>query len=222
MMETMRAVGKNVTRHLPRDVQLSPAHMEALLKGYFHTAAIYGLTLSDAIFFDDAADIRIDQYPLMRSIYSKQPRSKFQTKMYDMLKEATEARRAMRELYRQNEPALARDQALSPENLNYGTLKGAAQSLQGLTRLQRRIADAKGQEQLDEILKNMKSAPIPGKIKFGVRKGKDIGDTKRILIDAVSDMKMAIAKRSVQEVKKRKKDYPALRRELEAQVPGAR
>ncbi len=69
---------------------------------------------------------------------------------------------------------------------------------------------------------NPAQAEISGKIKFGIRKGKDIGDTKRILIDAVSDMKMAIAKRAVQEVKKRKKDYPALRRELEAQVPGAR
>ncbi len=53
---TMKALGKNVIRHLPRDLQLSPARIEALLRSYLNAWAMYGLTLSDAAFFDDAPD----------------------------------------------------------------------------------------------------------------------------------------------------------------------
>lgn len=88
------------TRDFPRGLQLPPARTEALLRGYFSTWAMYGLSLSDAIFYDDIPDLRVDQYPVLRRFYRQSParRTKYETMYYDMLKEATELRRTMREM----------------------------------------------------------------------------------------------------------------------------
>ena len=68
----MRALGE-ATRGLPKGMQLSPARAEALLRGFLNTWAGYGLTLADAAFFDDAPELRIDQYPALRRFYRKTP-----------------------------------------------------------------------------------------------------------------------------------------------------
>jgi hypothetical protein len=206
----MRRFGKNVIRHLPRDLQVSPDRIEALLKGYLHTAAIYGLTLSDAIFFDDSPDIRIDQYPLIRSIYSKQPRSKHVNEFYDMLSEATEARRAMRELYRQNEFALGNQQAVSQEQIEFGLLSRTAKGLQTLTSLQQRTADAAGKEGLKPIIAQLTRMDISGKAKFAIASEKDVGALKREIIDAISDLKASIAKGAIERAGKLREKRPEI------------
>ena len=39
------------------------------MRCYFNAWAQYGLTLSDAVFFDDTADLRVDQYPGVRPFF---------------------------------------------------------------------------------------------------------------------------------------------------------
>ncbi len=50
--ETMKALGM-ATRDLPKSLQVQPARAEALLRGYLNTWGMYGLMLSDRVFFGD-------------------------------------------------------------------------------------------------------------------------------------------------------------------------
>jgi len=57
-----------------RELQVfSPAQIEYLIEGYFNTWATYGLTLTDAAFFDDRPDMRWDQLPVIRSFFRQEP-----------------------------------------------------------------------------------------------------------------------------------------------------
>ena len=69
---TLRKLGE-ATRKLPRGGQVVPVQVEALLRGYFNTFAMYGLQLSDAVFFDDTPDIPVDRYPVIRRFYERSP-----------------------------------------------------------------------------------------------------------------------------------------------------
>ena len=98
---TLRKLGE-ATRGLPPEAQISPAKVEALLRGYFNTWASYGLLLSDSMLFDDMPDLRVDRYPGIRRFYAREParRSRAVTQIYEMGQAATQARRTMREMDR--------------------------------------------------------------------------------------------------------------------------
>ena len=48
-----------------------PEMIQLKARGYLHTWAQYGLTLSDAAFFDDTPSLQIDQYPVIRRFYQR-------------------------------------------------------------------------------------------------------------------------------------------------------
>ena len=99
-----------VTSKLPRRMQeaLSPAKVEAILRGYGTTWANYGLMTIDGMLYDDNPEMRVDQYPVIRRFYQGTPakRTKWETMFYDMLRATTEARRGVREASKKYGPEL--------------------------------------------------------------------------------------------------------------------
>ena len=95
------------TRNL--DWQISPARAEHWLKGYFNTWALYGLTLSDAIFQDNKPTMRVDEYPVFRRFYEGDPKrhTKHESMFYDLLTETTKLRKTMVQMDRQYRPDIA-------------------------------------------------------------------------------------------------------------------
>lgn len=216
---SLRAVGEQITRHLPRGLQLSPAKMEALLRGYLNAWAGYGLTLSDQVFFDDSPDLRIDQYPVFKSFYRKQPRrsSRYTTEFWDMLRAATEARRTARLMIRKERPGIADELIYGKpgeaivENLEYGRLHGAEGIMRNLIKTQRMVTDAgtlkKVQSLTEEYAKAMRQRGIIGRLKA---RGywRDIGALKSELLDEIGKAKRHVAKLAVQDIKRIRKTEP--------------
>ncbi|MBK7022321.1 MAG: hypothetical protein IPH41_01965 [Sulfuritalea sp.] len=98
--ETMKAAGM-ATRDLPEALQVNPARAEALLRGYFHTYAMYGLMLSDqALFGHTLPEKRADELPVVRRFYQQEPakHTRHETEFYELLTEAKRLRGTMREL----------------------------------------------------------------------------------------------------------------------------
>ncbi len=67
-------------------------HVDGSNGPYLNTWALYGLTLSDAVLFDDMPKMRVDQYPIIRRFYRKEParNTKYVTQLYDAIDAATE------------------------------------------------------------------------------------------------------------------------------------
>ncbi len=122
------------SRHMPRELQIAPARTEALLRGYLSTWAMYGLALTDAALYDDKPDMRVDQYPVMRRFYAKTPmkRTKFETKFYDMFREATELRRTIKQMDRIGRPDIADEIEERKEVGRYKQLTRGNKKLQGI------------------------------------------------------------------------------------------
>lgn len=94
------------TRDLPPSLQFSPARMEALIRGYFNTYAMYGLMLSDETFHDEKVPrLRKDQYPVLRRFYREEPyRTRYSTEFWEMYREITELQNTINHMGRQNRP----------------------------------------------------------------------------------------------------------------------
>ena len=69
--EALKELGL-ATKDLPREYQVSPARAEALLRGYFNTWATYGMDIVDAAISDDAPEMRMDEYPVLKRFYARQ------------------------------------------------------------------------------------------------------------------------------------------------------
>jgi len=140
---TLRALGE-AERNLPTEFQASPAQVEALLRGYLNTWAMYGLTLSDAAFFDDTPSLRTDQYPVIRRFYQRTPprHTKYVTQLYDAIRQATEARRTMRYMDRTYRPDFAAELENTTANLEYQQLNWADQQMRAISAEMRLVADA--------------------------------------------------------------------------------
>jgi hypothetical protein len=105
---------------------------------------MYGLSLSDAAFFDDTPSLRIDQYPVIRRFYQRTPprHTKYVTQLYDALAEATAARRTMRHMDRTFRPDFAKEIEDTPENLEYGQLTRAQKGMRGISAEMRFVVNA--------------------------------------------------------------------------------
>ena len=123
--QTVRAIGE-ATQPLPPEFQISPARFEHLLRGYFNTWAMYGMQLSDAVFFDDVRpDLRPDQLPVVRRFFRQEParNTRFVTELYDLIELANETRRTRRLMDRTLRPEIADDLEFRTENLLYSQLQ---------------------------------------------------------------------------------------------------
>lgn len=140
--ETLVKLGQ-LERHLPRSLQVSPDKMNALLRGYFNTWATYALSLSDAALFDGKPSLRMDQYPVIKSFYEGSParHTKYENQFYDMLQQATEARRTFNAMAKQGQNEIAGELANSPDQAAYTSLSGANRQLQAIHRAMNAVRD---------------------------------------------------------------------------------
>lgn len=155
---SLAALGE-ATRDLPEALQVNPVRTEALLRGYFKTWASYGLSLADGALFDDAPAKRIDDYPVIRAFYAAEPArtNKYVSEFYDLLKEATQARRTMRAMVKQGRKDVAADLEKSVANARYRQLSKANERLTALRAEMRAVMESpatspeRKRQRLDEL-----------------------------------------------------------------------
>lgn len=215
---TLRAAGEKM-RDLPRELQVSPVQAEALLRGYFNTWALYGLSLSDAMFFDDKPNLRVDQYPVLRRFFAMEParHSRHVRKMYDLIGQATEVRRTLRFLDRTNRPDMAREREFRPENLLFTPLTRAGGRLRMIRKKMAAVVQAPTLEATREfVVLQARETKNPGLIRKAKAKGTwgDIGELKRVLMDDFLRERNKFAKKVMTEVRGRR------RRKREAEEAG--
>jgi hypothetical protein len=207
---TLRALGE-ASRKLPTQFQASPAQVEALLRGYLNTWAMYGLTLSDAAFFDDTPSMRIDQYPVLRRFYQRTPprHTKYVTRLYDALEAATQARRTMRHMGRTYRPDFAAELEHSQENLEYNQLSGAQKSMRGLSAEMRAVVDMPTlpglQKYAVDLARDRKLKPKINRLRRS-KAWRDLGDLKRELLDLWTVERNALAKEVMREIEQGRKE----------------
>ena len=208
--KTMRALGE-ATKDLPPELQVSPARMEALLRGYLNAWAMYGLTLSDAAFFDHAPDMRTDQYPVLRRFYSDTParHSRYSTELYELIEEATETRRTVSWLAKGNRTAdMAEPLYDEPANLRYRQMGFANEQMQRFSKQMESIAGETDIEELrgwvTDYAKSIKEPGFAGKVRMS-KDWNDTGALKRYLIDRIIQDRNEFARSVVQDVEAQKK-----------------
>ena len=130
---TLKAVAEE-TRNLPKPLQFSPPQAEALVRGYLNTWGLYGLTLSDAVFFNDTRELRTDQYPVLRRFYAQEParNTRYVTELYQLIDEATQTRRTMRAMDRANRTDIADELEGKTPNLRYAQGEKADQTMRSI------------------------------------------------------------------------------------------
>ncbi len=205
---TLRTAGE-ATRDMPRAMQINPARAEALLRGYLNTWAMYGLTLADAALFDDMPDLRVDQYPVVRRFYRQQPgrHSRYVSKLYDAIREATEARRTLRFMDRVNRPELADELENKFANRVYSQMSRAQRHLRAINQEMRKVVYADNLEKVREIAwerGGMTNRPRLGNALARRPMWNDIGALKRWLLDDMAKERNTFAKSVMRDVEQRK------------------
>lgn len=129
------------SRNLPEALQVNPVRTEALLRGYFNTWAMYGLALSDAALFDDKPTMRVDDYPVIRRFYAADPQrhTRYETEFYDMLRDATELRRTMKQMDKTGRPEIAGELQAEPLQGEYTFLSKMQTRLRAIYADQREV-----------------------------------------------------------------------------------
>jgi hypothetical protein len=102
---------------------------------------MYGLSLADAALYDDKPDMRVDDYPVLRHFYAAEPakRTKYETQFYDMLREATELRRTIRQMDKIGRPDIADEIEIRKELDRYKQLTRSNKDLQTINREMRQV-----------------------------------------------------------------------------------
>lgn len=206
--QTLRAAGEAV-RDIPVLNRISPVQAQHLIRGYFNAWAAYGLMLSDAALFDDAPDLRADQYPVLKRFYQQSPsrHSKAVGDFYDTLKEATETRRTISSLVRSNREDMAREQEHSEANRLYKPLTRANKIMQAYNSETKKIYNAKGIEEVRQLAKeqeNLGKGNLRGRaLKEGV--WNDVGGLKSLLLDNIIAARNEYAKKVMEGVKDHEK-----------------
>jgi hypothetical protein len=218
----LRKLGEEGIRHLPRGVQehglavgaLSPKNIEHLVRGYFNTWGLYGLTMTDAAFFDDRPDLRVDQLPVVRRFYREEPatQTKWVTELYDAIEAATQARRTMRDMAKRYRPDIADELAETTENRAYRQMNFADERMRAFRKEMLVIADAPDLEAVQQMAmaraKRTKNISLVGRAKAsGV--WRDLGALKRVLIDDVIRERNAFAESVMKDVEQRREGLKA-------------
>ncbi len=203
---TLRRRGK-----LPRGAQVVPVQVEALLRGYFNSWAMYGLQLSDAVFFDDAPDIPVDRYPVARRFFERSPlrRTKYIQEFYEMLNLATKARATMREMDRTYRPQYADELEQTRENLEYRQLTAANREMRGIVREINSVMRAPDLATLHELAKDMahnSSYRLTINRLRHTKDWRDLGALKAELLDLTIMERNKHAKAVVQDIEAQRKE----------------
>ena len=207
---TVRAAGE-ATRHLPRELQLSPKQLEALIRGYLNTWGMYGLTLADAAFFDDVPQLRPDQYPLVRRFYRQHParNTRHVTELYDAIEAATAARRTMRFMDKTHRPELADEMEHRRENSMYSQMQFANNQMRAFRAETGRILTARSLEQVQAIANEYSTEPDKKRFVRRLKRSDDWNDLpalKRSLLEFWVAERNAFAESVVKDVKAQSRD----------------
>lgn len=157
---TMRALGE-ATKDLPPGAQISPVRAEALIRGYTNSFGMYGLAMADRLFFDDQPDIELDDVMVLRRFYSGRKKRTWQEEeVYKLAKEATMARRTLRDLVKDNAPKeLLEQQADKLENRRYGLLSRAKRQMLVIGKNLRHVLRSENLEDLQAYTNKIASSP---------------------------------------------------------------
>ena len=201
---TVRALGE-ATRKLPPHLQISPAKFEHLLRGYLNTWAMYGLTLSDAMFFDDKPDMRLDQMPVIRRFYKQHParNTRYVTDFYEMLNAATKTRKTLYAMARQDRPEEMQRLMERRELKIWETLSAGNKRMQAYRQTSNAVLGAKSIEELRKYAQRItKSLNKPVLLKKAREVWRDKGALKLLLLDALIEERNKVAARAVTEARK--------------------
>ncbi len=206
--EMLRRLGETM-RDWPGAAQLSPAQFESLIRGYFHTWGMYGLTLLDVALFDDMPEMRLDQYPLIRRFYRQHPggHSKYVTKVYELIGEATKARRTLRHMDKTYRPDIADDIENKRENLLYGQLSRAEKQLRAINQDMARVLYARDIEPLQELARERAKISTKRGYEDRLRRSGawyDMSKLKRALRDDLIVEQHRYAKDVIEDIEKQK------------------
>ena len=80
-----------------KKLNLSPAKVEALYRGYLNIAADFSLLVSDKFFFDDTEDIDMSRYPIIGSFVGKTRQNKYLNDVYEVLEEISKVQRTLKQ-----------------------------------------------------------------------------------------------------------------------------
>ena len=170
-----------------------------------NTWALYGLTASDAIFFDDTPDLRVDQYPVFRRFYEGHPlrHNRHVSRFWEIAREASEARRAMRENDRRYRPDLADELELSQENAEYDQMQNAREQMGAIRNEMERVREVSDLSELHDIAddraKAIKKPSVSRKWKRP-KVWRDMGALKAALLDSLLQERNDFAESVVRDV----------------------
>lgn len=201
---TLRAAGE-ATRNLPRALQINPAKTEHLLRGWLNAWAMYGLQVSDALFFDDKMALRTEDIPGVGAIYRPGViyRTRQENEIYDMLRELNETRASLAFSAKSNRIDLA-EEALNSEAMKNAPLIGVGEALSALRELQRVSSIAQTLDGLHQFITKLARHPVLGADFRKLRRGgnwRDLGELKREVRDVLAVHKNRIAKKGLEDVK---------------------
>lgn len=171
--ETMKAAGM-ATRDLPEAAQINPVRAEALLRGYFNTWALYGLTIADEVFHGEKLpERRADQLPVVRRFYEQKPaiHTRHETLFYDLLGEASRLQGTLRALDKMGRPDIADEKEQDPLATKAKQMERAAKHVHAI----------------DEEMRAVRGSPLSR-------------EEKRRRLDGLIAEKNALMKATVQEV----------------------
>jgi hypothetical protein len=205
--QTLRTAGETV-RNVPGLNRVSPVQAQHLLRGYFNTWAAYGLSISDGIFFDNAPDLRVDQYPVIKRFYRQQPSrsSKAVGDFYDALKEATETRRTIKQLLSSDREAMAREQEFTEANRLYGPLNNAKKFMRGFSGEIRKVYNTKNLKETRKLAKQQSKITKGNIVVSAQRAGtwRSMGALKAMMLDNLINERNNYAKKVTSEIAKQR------------------
>ncbi len=213
--ETLRALGK-AERKLPPELQVSPVRVEALLRGYLNTWALYGLTMSDAMFFDDQPDLSIHEYPVFRTFWPKpaeKRHTRYETEFYDAVRDASQLRRNVRQALNLWGRDIAREYAEDPRQALRPFLNTQKKTMDAINDNTNRIRNMRSLEELRTYAEAIGRGQMGPQVRAlqQTEAWNHKGKLKAELLDMWSAKRSAFAKQSMQQLQKmrqRQKEMP--------------
>lgn len=210
---SFRALGE-VTRNLPESMQIPPAKAEHLFRGYLNTIGMYGLSLTDAMLFDDKPETRLDQYPVIRRFFSQQPatHTRHVTELYEMIQEATEARRTMRHMAKSWRPQFADEMEKKDENAYYRQLTRADRRMRVFSNEMRAVLDAPDLAAVRKEAEDRARAINNQKVVVNAKLSgawNEAAKLRRMLLDDIAEERNRYAKEVMDDVRRQRKERSA-------------
>ena len=137
-------------QEIGKKLKISPPRIEHLIRGYFHTFAGYGFTLSDQFFFNDIEDLSIGKIPVLRRFRKDVPNrnNQYVQEAYDIINEMQTVVASARESVKRFDPEGAESYLVETE---IGDVKFGNKTKELLTEYNRYISIVKNTKTLSQV-----------------------------------------------------------------------